>query len=101
MVAHWDLREWVQEFEKLGELRYAEGVDLNLELGAICDVSAHTFGSPAILFHKIKGYEGGGRILVNHFGSPRRLGLTLGISPRESKTEMVDEWRKKIKSLKR
>ena len=99
VAAHWDLREWVQEFEKLGELRYAEGVDPNLELGAICDVSTHKFGSPAILFRNIKGYEGGGRILANFYGSSKRAGLVLGITPDESKTRMVEEWRKKIRNL--
>jgi 4-hydroxy-3-polyprenylbenzoate decarboxylase len=74
-----DLREWIQEVDKIGELRYAEGVDWNLELGAISDVSLHKFGSPAIIFHKIKGYEDGGRVLVNPLGSPRRVSLMLGI----------------------
>ena len=99
MLAYRDLREWIQEVDKMGELRYAEGVDWRSELGAIADVALHKFKSPAILFRKIKDYENGGRVLVNHFGSPKRLGLTLGIAPSESKTQMVDEWRKKIKGV--
>ncbi len=94
-----DLREWIQEVDKIGELRYAEGVDWNLELGAISDVSLHKFGSPAIIFHKIKGYEDGGRVLVNPLGSPRRVSLMLGIPPDKSKTKMAEGWREKIKNL--
>jgi UbiD family decarboxylase len=101
MTAHRDLREWVQAFDDMGELRRAEGVDLNLELGAICDVASHKFGSPAILFQKIKGYEGGGRILVNHYGSSERAGLVLGITPDRNKIRMVEAWRKKIGNLPR
>ena len=99
MVAYRDLREWIQEFDKMGELRYAEGVDWNLELGAISDVSLHKFGSPAIIFQKIKGYEEGGRVLVNPSGSPRRAGLLLGIPGTESKTQLAQEWRKKVRDL--
>ncbi len=99
MLEYRDLREWIQKIDEMGELRYAEGVDWNLELGAICDVALHKFGSPAILFRKIKGYEKGGRILVNHYGSSRRVGLVLGIPYSESKIQMVEEWRKRIKNL--
>ena len=52
------LREGSQEVDKIGELRYAEDVDLESELGNITDISLHKFGSPAKLFRKIKGYEG-------------------------------------------
>lgn len=99
MADYLSLREWIQEVDRIGELRYAEGVDWNLELGAISDVAMHKFGSPAILFDKIKGYEKGKRILVNPFGSPRRVGLMLGMPHSESKIRMVEEWREKIKNL--
>ena len=99
MLAYRDLRQWIQEVDKIGELKHAEGVDWKSELGTITDVALHRFKSPAILFQKIKEYEEGGRILVNHFGSPKRLGLTMGIPPSESKTQMVEEWRKKIKNI--
>jgi len=97
-MAYRDLREWIQEVDKMGELRYAEGVDWNLELGAISDVSLHKFGSPAIIFRKIKGYEEG-RVLVNPFGSSRRVGLVLGISPNESKIRMAEQWRNKVRDI--
>ncbi len=101
MLAYRDLREWIVEVEKMQELKYAEGVDWNLELGAISDVVLHKFGSPTIVFRRIKGYDKGGRVLINPFGSARRVGLTLGIEPSERKTEMSTRWVKRIKELKR
>ncbi len=76
------LRDWLDKVDKLGELRTLEGVDWNLEMGAIVDVlyREHPPYPPALIFDKIKDYAGGYRALFGHFASPKRIALTLGIT---------------------
>src|SRR5207248_11357693 len=51
-----DLRTWLAEVEKLGELRHVRGADWNLELGAISELNVKKDLPPALLFDEIKGY---------------------------------------------
>src|SRR5258706_472877 len=76
------LREWLDQVDALGELRTLDGVDWNLEMGAIVDVlyREHPPYAPALIFDKIKDYAAGYRTLFGHFASPKRIALTLGIT---------------------
>jgi 3-polyprenyl-4-hydroxybenzoate decarboxylase len=49
-----DLRDWIQKVDALGELRRVEGIDWNLEMGAVTEVYARNEPYPSILFDKIK-----------------------------------------------
>src|SRR3954454_14010562 len=51
-----DLRGWLDEIRKLGELRDVRGADSNLELGAISEINAKKDAPPALLFAEIAGY---------------------------------------------
>jgi UbiD family decarboxylase len=53
-----DLRSFLDECEKCGDLEKVEGADWNLEIGTISEMAAEKFG-PALLFDKIKGYPPG------------------------------------------
>jgi len=59
-----DLREWITEVEKFGELRRVPGVDWDLEMGAITELYARNEPYPAILFDEIKDYPAGHSVLV-------------------------------------
>jgi 4-hydroxy-3-polyprenylbenzoate decarboxylase len=59
-------------------------VDPILEMAEIADRAAKTRasapGGPALLFENVKGYPGSG-VLMNQFGSERRMMLALGLDP--------------------
>ena len=66
MIAWNDLREWLKEVEKIGELaRIKEEVDWDEELSALTYLTGKKIGGPALLFETIKGYKEGNRVLSN------------------------------------
>ena len=99
-MAYDDLRDWIKALEKHGELRrIREEVSPELEITEITDrVSkigsfSHPFrkergkdgarehyapGGPALLFENVKGHPGH-KVLINQFGSERRMALALGV----------------------
>ncbi len=103
-MAYDDLRDWIKTLEKHGELkRIREEVSPELEITEITDrVSkigsrSHPFrdkaaekdgatatkekcapGGPALLFENVKGHPGH-KVLINQFGSEKRMSLALGV----------------------
>ncbi|HEY8997629.1 MAG TPA: menaquinone biosynthesis decarboxylase, partial [Edaphobacter sp.] len=82
-MAYNDLREWINELHKAGELkRITVEVDPDLEMAEIADRAAKMgkgtakAGGPALLFENVKGHPGA-RVLMNQFGSERRMRLAL------------------------
>jgi 4-hydroxy-3-polyprenylbenzoate decarboxylase len=78
-----DLRDWIKQLEKAGELRrIREAVSPYLEMSEIADRTAKlgkgtsAAGGPALLFENVTGYPGA-RVLMNQFGSERRMKLAL------------------------
>ena len=53
-----DMRGYIETLEEMGELRRLEGVDLDLEVGALTERAAEKEG-PALLFSKFKGLPDG------------------------------------------
>jgi 4-hydroxy-3-polyprenylbenzoate decarboxylase len=95
-LAYDDLREWIKALEKHGELRrIREEVSPELEITEITDrvskmgsragaksgsaKEAVAPGGPALLFENVKGHPGH-KVLINQFGSERRMALALGVS---------------------
>ena len=76
-MAYRDLREFIAKLEKEGELRRV-GVDVDpvLEVTEITDRVTRA-GGPALLFEKPKGSRV--PLLINMFGSERRINLALGV----------------------
>ena len=84
-MAYDDLRDWIRTLDSAGELkRIREGVDPVLEIAEITDRASKSVsksgvkGGPALLFENIKGYPGA-QVLMNQFGSERRMKLALGV----------------------
>jgi len=70
-----DIRQFVDELEKAGELkRIKTEVDADLEIAEILRRVSYAKG-PAILFENVKGYEM--PVLGNAFGSMKRLEIGL------------------------
>ena len=71
-----DLRDFIAQLERLGELkRVAVEVDPRLEMTEICDRVLRS-GGPALLFEKPKGHVM--PVLANLFGTVRRVALGMG-----------------------
>jgi len=79
-LAYTDLRDWISALERAGELKRVRAeVDPILEITEITDrVSKSAGGGPALLFENVKGYRGW-QVLINQFGSARRMRLALGV----------------------
>src|SRR6476660_9714186 len=72
-----DLREWIALLEREGELvRVSAEVDPDLEVTEIVDRTIKA-GGPALLFEKPKGSAH--PLLINQFGTERRMCLALGV----------------------
>ncbi|MGB6975510.1 MAG: UbiD family decarboxylase [Terracidiphilus sp.] len=109
-MAYDDLRDWIKTLEKHGELkRVHEEVSPILEITEITDRAskmgsgnsgserkaqsrtAYPPGGPALLFENVKGHPGH-QVLINQFGSERRMALALGV-------ERVEEIAERIQGL--
>jgi 4-hydroxy-3-polyprenylbenzoate decarboxylase len=88
-LAYDDLRDWIQALDRAGELRRIRTeADPILEIAEIADrVSKSkdkdkdqqgTAGGKALLFENLKGYPGS-HLLINQFGSARRMRLALEV----------------------
>ncbi|HUD57088.1 MAG TPA: UbiD family decarboxylase [Terracidiphilus sp.] len=111
-MAYDDLRDWIKTLEKHGELKHIhEEVSPELEITEITDrvskmgaghhssaksndapaKSKYAPGGPALLFENVQGHPGH-KVLINQFGSERRMALALGV-------EKLDEIAARITSL--
>ena len=101
LLAYEDLRQWISALDRAGELKKIRTeVDPILEIAEITDrVSkmparnnggrASSPGGPALLFQNIKG-QPGAQVLINQFGSARRMNLALEV---EKLDEVADRIR--------
>src|SRR6187397_187746 len=88
-----DLREWIELLEREGELvRVSAEVDPYLEVTEIVERTVRA-GGPALLFEKLKGASH--PLLINQFGTERRMCLALGVHSLDDKVRGL----KKLKSI--
>src|SRR6266446_9798258 len=104
-MAYQDLRDWIAALDRAGELKRVRAeVDPILEITEITDrcSKAHldggnaagmgknrAEGGPALLFENVKGHPGA-QVLINQFGSARRMNLALEV---DSLDEVADRIR--------
>ncbi len=82
-MAYDSLREWMTALDRAGELKkITTEVDPVLEITEITDRVSKSKGAraggPALLFKNIKGHPGA-QVLINQFGSARRMNLALEV----------------------
>ena len=97
-MAYDDLRDWIQALDRAGELkRIRTESDPILEVTEITDrVSksndgkghSGSVGGKALLFENLKGYPGQ-RLLINQFGSARRMRLALEVDALDQIAERI------------
>jgi 4-hydroxy-3-polyprenylbenzoate decarboxylase len=115
-LAYEDLRDWIKTLEKSGELkRITVEVSPELEITEITDRASkvasrshpsskersmdgapnfkgrYAPGGPALLFENVKGHPGH-KVLMNQFGSERRMAMALGV-------DRLDEIAERIQGL--
>ena len=88
-IAYDDLREWIAQAERLGELRRVSGASWEKDIGLAAEVVIREENGPAVLFDEIPGCPKGFRVLINVFGGVRR-NMTLGFPDHLTKQELSD-----------
>src|SRR5262245_50249106 len=97
------LRGWLEQVDKLGELRKVDGAHWDVEMGAITHMLTEKSrgNAPAILFDDVPGYPKGFRTLYGQLSSARRIALTLGLPlDFERKVDVVQKYHQRMQDLK-
>ncbi len=95
-----DLRTWLDEVNRLGQLMNVNDAHWNLELSTLTElINERSKTRPAIVFDKIKEYPAGHRVAVNLLSSLQRLALTMGMDPKLAPFDFVQQWRQQVKSI--
>jgi len=96
ILAYDDLRDWIKALDRAGELkRVRTEASPILEIAEIADRVSKSrdkngaVGGKALLFENIQGYPGA-RLLINQFGSSRRMKMALEV---DSLDEVADRIR--------
>ena len=89
--AYQDLREWIAEADRLGELRVVTGASWQQDIGLACTLMKYSDDNPALLFDEIPGHRKGFRVLAGIFGGKRK-NMTLGFPPGLDKVALSEAW---------
>ena len=84
-----DLREWIEEADKLGEVRYVDGLSWEREIGMATELLHHSDPAPAAVFDNIPGYPKGFRVLTNFFGG-KRQNMNIGFAEGLNRLELSE-----------
>ena len=87
-----DLRGWIAEAKKLGEIREAKGLSWQEDIGTATELLMHDEHAPCVVFEDIPGSLPGSRVLANFFAG-RRRNMTLGFPVELSKVELSEAYR--------
>ena len=97
-MAYEDLRDWIAALERAGELKKVQTeVDPILEITEITDRVSKgrdtkgEAGGPALLFQNIKGHSGA-QVLINQFGSARRMNLALEVGKLDEVADRIRQF---------
>lgn len=97
MVEYDSLREFIRLARDLGETRTFEGASWDLELACINEMIAEKAG-PLLVFDGIPGHARGYRVVTNVISTLPRTRLALGVSQELRAVEVLDVWRRMLKS---
>ena len=94
-----NMRGFINSLEEMGEIKTFQGVDLNLEVGALTELAAEKEG-PALLFSHFNGYPEGFRIISNVFRTCRRTALPMGLPTDLKGVDFLHAWKRKLATFK-
>jgi 4-hydroxy-3-polyprenylbenzoate decarboxylase len=95
-----DLRDWLEDVERLEQLETISGAHWDLEIGALTEIILERIATPpAVIFDQVPGYEPHRRVLANMLETLERTALTLNM-PTDLKTiSLIDRLRARLGSL--
>src|SRR3989304_695477 len=100
IMSYKGLRGWLDGVEEMGALRRISGADLDLEIGALYELSRERKDQPALLFENIPGYPDGYRI-ATWSENPRVAAFTYGLEDGLPLLKATESLREKIADLRR
>jgi len=101
-MGYQDLREWLEQIDKFGEIARINGAHWKLEMGGLCEVVVHQEKSkaPLLLFDDIPDYPKGTRALFGWLSSVKRLAHTANLPLEYASTmDFVRAFHAKLRSL--
>ena len=87
-----DLRGWLSNAERLGEVRNIKGASWERDMGLVAEAILRAENGPCVLFDDVPGCPKGFRLLLNVFAGKRR-NMTLGFPEHLTKWELSDSYR--------
>ena len=95
-----DLREWIDEAGKLGEIEIVRGASWQEDIGMAAEIAMHSDAAPCVIFDEVPGCRKGFRVLSNFFGGKRK-NMTLGYDTSLTKLELSEAFlQNSLKDLK-
>src|SRR5438876_8040940 len=91
-LAYHDLRQWLAEAQRLGEVKDVKGLNWQSEIGMVSELAVHRDDAPCFVFAEVPGTIAGSRVLVNFFGGKRK-NMTLGFPSELTKVELSEGFR--------
>src|SRR5499433_2602601 len=91
-LAYHDLRKWIEEAHKLGEVKTVKGLSWQKDIGMVSELAYHTDNAPCFVFEDIPDTLPGSRLLINFFDGKRK-NMTLGFPTDLSKAELSEGFR--------
>ena len=92
-MANKDLRNFLEEIEKIGELKKISGAETEEDIGGLVDIFMRDLDNPALLFDDVPGFPNGHRVLANIIMSRPRCAIALGLPPDATQEELIKWWR--------
>ena len=89
--AYTDLRQWMQEADRLGELRTVTGASWQEDIGLAAEAVLRADDGPAVVFDEVPGCPKGYRLIMNIFAG-RRRNMTFGFPDDLTKQELSDAY---------
>ena len=95
-----DLRAWLGQVEGIGQLERVSGAHWDLEIGALNEIVCERLPAPpALLFDRVAGHRGDGRVLVNMMETMERTALTLDLPLDLDTIEVIHRLRTRLGRL--
>src|SRR5215213_2441477 len=95
-----DLRTWLDDVERLGQLQRVRGAHWDLEIGALTELTCTKLATPpTLLFEDIPDYPAGYRVATNILSTVERLALTTGLPTDVDERGFIQAWRRSLGDL--
>ena len=91
------LGEFINAADAVGEVRYVENADLDLDVGCLTELMAERNG-PMLVFDKFSNHPAGYRVCSNAIRTTRRFALALGLPLDIHPLELLQLWRERRKA---